>query len=327
MIFYIITIILALAGFIVTAFIRHHKKIGRPLYCPLKSDCNFVVYSTHSTFLGMDVTNFGLAYYGITATLFTFLAIFPSQMPGYLFMIGFLLALFAVIFSAYLIMIQFLAIRQWCFWCLLSAVISVALLISAATALHANLYQVLIEYRTILATMHILAAALGVGVVLVTDLFFISFLRDSKISLGEADVLEILQQAVWAILGVLIVTGVALSIPVSADYLVQTKFIAKVIIIGVIVVNGAVLNLRIAPKLVKASLAGDSTETAHSLTHLRQMAFAFCTVSIVSWICAFVLVSVRQLPLSVGQILGIYAALIFLKVIGSQILAHRTIRA
>ncbi len=320
---YIITIVLALIGFITASAIRHSKKIGRPMVCPLDSDCDSVIHSSYSKFFGVDVTNFGLVYYGVTATLYALFAIFSSQIPDWLFVIGFLLTTFAVIFSFYLIIIQFLIIREWCFWCLVSAFISVGLLISSAFALGPNLHQFLYEYKNIIVVLHALSAALGVGTVMVTDIFFMKFLQDQKISPGESEILDTLSQVVWFALGMLILTGVALFLPSSIAHLAKTKFIAKVVIVGVIVVNGILLNLLIAPKLIKISFGGESTDHPNELRHLRKMAFAFGAVSIVSWIATFILGSVRSLSLSVGQILGIYLAIILVAIIGSQIFDRR----
>jgi uncharacterized membrane protein len=115
MIAYIITIIFGIIGFAITTGIRHHKKIGKPLVCPLNSDCNSVVYSSHSKFLGVDVTNLGLFYYGAIVCLYSTYVLFPGIAPDYLYVIGFLMTVTAVIFSVYLIIIQFLVIREWCF--------------------------------------------------------------------------------------------------------------------------------------------------------------------------------------------------------------------
>jgi uncharacterized membrane protein len=181
MIAYIITIIFGIIGFAITTGIRHHKKIGKPLVCPLNSDCNSVVYSSHSKFLGVDVTNLGLFYYGAIVCLYSTYVLFPGIAPDYLYVIGFLMTVTAVIFSVYLIIIQFLVIREWCFWCLMSALASIVLLISSGFALGSNLQVLLGEYKTIIVIAHALSAALGVGTVIVTDVFFMKFLKDIKL--------------------------------------------------------------------------------------------------------------------------------------------------
>lgn len=321
MINYGIVIILALFGFIVASMIRHKKRVGQPLVCPIDSDCDSVVHSSYGKFLGFDVATLGIAYYGVIATLYAVFIAFTGSIPDYLYVVGFLLSTGAVVFSLYLIIVQFLVIREWCFWCIISAITSIGLLVASAISMGDQLKFFLLEYKTIIVILHAFAAALGVGTVLVTDVFFMKFLKDYKISRSESDVLDTLSQVVWFALGLLILTGVALYIPTSLAYLAKTKFVAKLVVVGVIVVNGVLLNLLVAPKLVKISFDGNTGDTDHN--HLRKLAFAFGGVSIVSWVVTFILGSVRSIPLSVGAILGVYVFLLLGAVIGSQIFEYR----
>ena len=323
MISYIITIIIALIGFVIASTIRHKKKVGQPLVCPIGFDCESVVYSTYSKFFGIDVTTLGVAYYGFIAALYGFFIVFAGSLPDYLYVIGFLLSVGAVVFSIYLMIVQTLVIREWCFWCVLSAVTSVALLIASGSALGSHLHTFLLEYKTVIVVLHALSASLGVGTVIVTDVFFMKFLKDYKISASEADILDTLSQVVWFALGLLILTGVALFLPTSAEYLAKTKFVAKVVILGVVIVNGVLLNLFVAPKLIKISFGEEPQDYPHELHSLRKFAFAFGAVSMVSWICTFILGSLRSLPLSVAALLLIYLFLILCAVIGSQVFEYK----
>lgn len=320
---YIITIIIALVGFVLAAMIRHKKKVGQPLVCPIGFDCESVVNSSYGKFFGFDIATIGVGYYGLIVALYGFFLLLPNLVPDYLYVVGFLLSVGAVVFSIYLIIIQALVIREWCLWCILSAVTSIALLIASGIALGSNLHVFLLEYKSAIVILHALAAALGMGTVLVTDVFFMKFLKDYKISQSESDILDTLSQIVWFALGMLILTGIALYIPAASEYLMKTKFVAKLFIVGVITVNGVLLNLLVAPKLVKISFGEESVDHPGELHHLRKMAFAFGGVSIVSWLSVFILGSLRSLPLSVGAILGIYVALVLAAVIGSQIFDHK----
>lgn len=326
MILYGITIFIALCGFIIASMIRHKKKVGQKLVCPIGADCESVVYSSYGKFFGIDIANMGILYYGGIATLYGFFMIFAGKLPDYLYVIGFLLSVGAVVFSLYLVIVQTLVIRQWCFWCILSAIISLALVIVSGAALGANLYTFLYEYKTVIVVFHALAAALGVGTVLVTDVFFMKFLKDYRITESESDILDTLSQVVWFALGLLILTGVGLFLPTSMEYLAKTKFVAKVVIVGVIAVNGVLLNLFVAPKLVKISFGQDSVEHPHEFRHLRRMALAFGGVSIVSWIATFVLGSIRSLPFSVPALLMMYTFLILCAVIGGLIFDYKISR-
>jgi uncharacterized membrane protein len=323
MISYYLVILFAIIGFIIATTIRHKKKIGQPMVCPLGSDCNSVIYSSYSKFFGVDVVTTGLVYYGVIGSLYAYFVLFPQSIPDYLYVIGFLLTVIAVIFSIYLIIVQTLVIREICFWCMLSALVSLGLLMASGFALGPSLPALLLEYKTIIVILHALAAALGVGTVLVTDIFFMKFLKDYRISQGESEILDTLSQVVWFALGMLILTGIALFIPASAELLLKTKFLAKVVIVGVVVVNGVLLNLLIAPKLIKISFGEILVKESGQMHHLRRLAFAFGAVSIVSWLATFILGSLRALPFSTLEILLGYMGIILIAVIGSQLFDYQ----
>jgi uncharacterized membrane protein len=104
---YFFTALFGLIGFIIASVIRHKKKVGQALVCPLGSDCNSVVYSSYSKFFGIDIATLGICYYGFITSLYTFFALFPSiDIPDYWYVIGFLLSVLAVIFSIFLIIVQ-----------------------------------------------------------------------------------------------------------------------------------------------------------------------------------------------------------------------------
>lgn len=323
---YIITLLFALAGFIIATIIRHKKKVGQPLVCPLGSDCNSVIYSSYSKFFGIDIATVGLIYYGLISGLYIVVIFFSAQIPVWILMVGFLLSVLAVIFSIFLLIVQFLVIKEWCFWCILSAVASTGLLIASGASLGGHLFPFLIEYKTVIVILHALSAALGVGTVLVTDVFFMKFLKDFIISKSESEILDTLSQVVWFALGMLLLTGVALFLPTSAAYLAKSKFVAKVFVVGVIAVNGVLLNLFIAPKLMKISFRENSVGYPGELHHLRRYAYAFGAVSLISWITSFVLGSLRSLPFSSGQLILGYCALLIVAVIGSQYMDYRNSR-
>src|SRR5690606_25912327 len=125
----------------------------------------------------------------------------------------------AVIFSAYLITIQLFVIKEWCTWCLGSAFVSVGMLISASVGFD-GIRMLFLEYKTIIVILHAMLAALGLGTVLITDIFFMKFLSDYEISPGESEVLDTLSQVVWFALAVLILTGIALFLPATSTLLI-----------------------------------------------------------------------------------------------------------
>ena len=321
---YLVTFLLSIIGFSIASFVRNKKKKQSPLVCPLGSHCDSVIYSRYSNFLGFDIATLGMIYYGGIGLLYGFFMFAPIIIPSFVILAGFLLTILAVIFSAYLLFIQFFIIKEWCTWCLASAFVSISMLVTASIGFDA-VRTLFLEYKTIIVILHAMSAALGLGTVIITDISLMKFLSDYKISKGESAVLDMFSQVVWVALGLLILTGIALFVPASGTYLASTKFLAKVVIVGVITINGLLLNLLVAPKLIDIAF-GKVTTSGEKHHFLRKSAFAFGAVSIVSWFAAFIFGMLRSIPLSVGGILLIYVGVVVLAVLVSQIVEYRIAR-
>ncbi len=321
---YGIVAIIALFGFIISTVIRHTKKVGQTLVCPLDFNCDSVIHSSYSKFFGIDVATLGIIYYGGITSLYAFFWLFPSILPESVHLIGFFLSVLAVLFSLLLLTIQAIVIREWCFWCIVSAFISGAILIISTMTLGENLQFLLLKYQAIISVVHMLVVGLGVGAALVVDLFFIKFLKDYRISYSESNVLNGLSQIIWLALGILLITAFAIFFPLSIAYLAKTKFIAKLFVVGVIVINWILMNLIIMPKLVKASF--DGTGDTPDLQNLRRSAHTFGVLSLVSWIVMFILSMVRSTPFSSGQIIAGYSILVIVIVIIVQYIDYRTMQ-
>ncbi|OGN03307.1 MAG: hypothetical protein A2655_00560 [Candidatus Yanofskybacteria bacterium RIFCSPHIGHO2_01_FULL_43_42] len=118
---YVIIIFVAFSGFLLAAYIRHKKVSKETLVCPLRSNCETVIFSDYSKFFGVPVELLGMAYYFAVAAVYgVFLAI-PVDMPQFAVFGIFSLTVAAFIFSFYLTLVQAFALKQWCTWCLVSA--------------------------------------------------------------------------------------------------------------------------------------------------------------------------------------------------------------
>src|SRR3989338_8515952 len=118
---YVIIIFVAFSGFLLAAYIRHKKVSKETLVCPLKSDCETVVFSDYSRFFGVPVELLGMAYYLMVAVAYGVFLAAPVSMPQFVVFGIFSLTVIAFLFSLYLTFIQAFALKQWCTWCLVSA--------------------------------------------------------------------------------------------------------------------------------------------------------------------------------------------------------------
>jgi hypothetical protein len=159
---------------------------------------------------------------------------------------------------------------------------------------------------------------IGLGAVTMTDVFFFRFLKDNKITFEEKGNLDTLTRVIWAGLAVLFVSGIFLVLGDSARLLSSDKFLLKVVVIGVVALNGLVLNFYLSPRLHYMTLEGQTHERT-----LRRVAFALGGVSIFSWYSAFFLGSFRSIPVALGQGIFLYM-LALLCVVGiSQTIENR----
>lgn len=125
---YSIIISLSSAGFLIVIYIRHHKNnVEAALVCPLRANCDLVIHSNYSKFLGIPVELLGLLYYLFVMVIYTTFLVFPKTAVSLLIALVHLASITAFAFSAYLTMVQAFAIKNWCTWCLISAAISVSI--------------------------------------------------------------------------------------------------------------------------------------------------------------------------------------------------------
>lgn len=142
---YVFPIVIAIAGFLLARYIYTKKKKKEKLVCLLDSDCDAVVHSRYSTFLGVPLEIYGMIYFTLIA-LFLFSSLFISQLNSPFFQIIIFVATFAsCLFSLYLASIQIILIKQWCMWCLISTILNVLLFTATMFASSLNIKGLVIN--------------------------------------------------------------------------------------------------------------------------------------------------------------------------------------
>ncbi|TSC67666.1 MAG: hypothetical protein G01um101472_351 [Parcubacteria group bacterium Gr01-1014_72] len=116
-------IALGVVGFAIAYYIRRKKRLYAPLTCPLGSECDTVIHSRYSTILDIPVELLGAYYYTLITLAHTAFLFFPAL--GTPFVNALLLGTTttALAFSFYLTVIQLIALKKLCTWCLISATI------------------------------------------------------------------------------------------------------------------------------------------------------------------------------------------------------------
>jgi len=161
------------------------------------------------------------------------------------------------------------------------------------------------EYRNHLIILHIVAVVFGMGAALISDVLFNFYGHDKILSDSELRKLTKLSRIVWAALWVIVLSGIGIFFSNPAFYIASAKFLSKMTIVLVIVVNGYLLARIVQPHLFNPGFLTDEKERK-----TRRAAFSFGAISLVSWISAFSLAIPDSLPYSYVEIMSVYAILL-----------------
>ncbi len=317
--FYIINIFLGFIGFLLALYLAHKKRRRTEHFiCPLRGNCHAVIYSHFSKFFNIPIEYLGLLYYAVTALSYGLLATLPGLDKSFTTFL-FFISTFALVFSFYLTFIQFFTLRKLCTWCLLSAILCALIFGFLLASSSEMLIPILSAWKPWILLLHVVAMAVGLGAATLADLFFFKFLRDFRISEMESAVLQTFSQVIWLALGLIVMTGLGLFLPDSASLLVSDKFLMKMFVVFVIIINGAFLNLFIAPRFLQLQF-GKHHHQPGELVRTRQLAFLFGPISVVSWYVAFVLGMLEKAPASLQVMSKWYLALMIVAVLFGQII-------
>lgn len=176
-------------------------------------------------------------------------------------------------------------------------------------------------YKYISVIVHVFSVIAGMGAALVSDVLFNVFIKDKKINPTENKVLSTLSSIVWVSLIFIVLSGIALFLSNPSVYAVSTKFLAKMSIVGFIILNGMLFQSIVHPALSKMNFK--DVNPNHKYVKIRKWSFAFGAISVVSWLSAFILGSFSALPFAYHELLGVFFFVIAGAVIVSQVIEHR----
>ena len=122
-----IIILCAFGGVSIALYIHRKKRLHEPLTCPIGHSCDPVIHSRFSRFMDMPVEILGVLYYTIIVVAYLLFLFAPSLAQTVPSLILFALSALAFLFSLYLIVVQLFILRQWCTWCIISALLCTAI--------------------------------------------------------------------------------------------------------------------------------------------------------------------------------------------------------
>ena len=321
----IFIIFTAAGGFLLSLYILYVKHCGKPMVCPTGSSCDTVIYSEYSKFFGIPLEYLGVLYYGILIATYITLITSPGSIHQIIISAVLLSTSGAFLFSLYLTSIQAFVLKQWCMWCILSAVFSTTIFIVSLSSLSKGT-AFLIKIQPILFTANIFAFALGVGAATIASVLFFKFLKDRIISKRETNILKTISQVIWLSIAILILTEFALYLPETVTLNSSSQFLAKIFAIIVITVTGVIINLIILPRLIAVPFNVMKDKALADFIRLRKIIFIVGAVAISSWYFAFILGTLPELSFKFSSLIAMYALLLLSSITISLIVERKISR-
>lgn len=271
-------------------------------------------------FLEVPLEKIIMGYFICTSLVYSSMLIFGFTLPE----LDLALLLFSGIITLLLIynLVTVFAIAKWFSWrvflfLILSSVIS-ALMMARPEVIGLSLLQDALPYTV---TVHLLGLVLGLGGALILDVMIFHFLNNFKISTREAVIMHLLSQMIVLGLILLFVSGVAILFTDLHGYLENPRFLMKMTVVGVVALNGVVLNIYVAPQMELISLREEDRESNQTLV---KVSFIVGAVSAISWMSAFFLAMIGVLEtFSYVTLLAAYLLLLAIAISGGLFTKHR----
>ncbi len=158
--------------------------------------------------------------------------------------------------------------------------------------------------------LHVIAVVCAMGAAFAADILFNFYRADKKLSRMEMSTLAILSRIVWYGLFIIVISGFVIFLSDVARYLASAKFLAKMTIVGILIVNGIVLD-----RYVWRHMLHGGFFTARREARARTVAFICGAISIISWISALTLGMLHELSSSYNTIMIVYGIIVTIGII------------
>lgn len=174
------------------------------------------------------------------------------------------------------------------------------------------------EIKVPATIVHVLSVVIGMGSALLSDILFNFYAKDKRLNKTERTTLEILSKVVWVSLAFIVVSGIVIFLSDTDKYIASTKFMAKMTILCVLVLNGYILQLYTWKHLLRPEFF-----TAKREAGARKVSFVGGAVSVISWLSVCLLGVLDSLPMSYLYIVGIYVGVILMGIFVALYLEDR----
>ncbi len=165
--------------------------------------------------------------------------------------------------------------------------------------------EFLVNAKPLITVVHVISVVFGMGAALMSDILFTFYGKDRKLSVTEVSTLRILSNVVWISLVVITLSGAGLFFSNVPKYLASVKFLVKMSIMIVLLLNGFVLHRHVSEQMALPHFL-----TSPHFAATRRLAFACGAISVISWIALCTLGVLDSVSVSYGVLMASYGAVI-----------------
>ncbi|HMS22457.1 MAG TPA: hypothetical protein PKA38_01715 [Candidatus Levybacteria bacterium] len=170
----------------------------------------------------------------------------------------------------------------------------------------------------IILGIHIVGVVIGFGGAIVTDILFLKFIKDGKIVSYELNILATMSKIIWTGILLICISGLFILLSDIDRYTHSAKFLLKMFVVWVIVINGLFLNFVVTPKLPTINFR-DVSHLGDKTKNIRKLVFVSGAISATSWWTVFILGMLRVSPASFLVLLSFYLLIVITAIIGSLV--------
>ena len=153
--------------------------------------------------------------------------------------------------------------------------------------------------------VHAIAASIGLGAVFTTDYVMMQFIKNGRIGESQVKVMKALSEVIWIALTGLILSGIYLAVT-KIGVLESSKFLLKMVVVGVLFINGLFLNFFVTPRMTRIAFHEGDILPHDEPDSVRKIAMTAGGISAFSWLLAFLLGKFYSIPLSIAEGIGAY---------------------
>ncbi len=179
-------------------------------------------------------------------------------------------------------------------------------------------FALLSVIKTPVTILHILSVVVGMGAALSSDVLFAFYSKDKKLNPTELKTLTALSHMVLFGLIFIILTGTMLFLSNVPQYLVSVKFLVKMTIVVILLINGFILHTYIWKHLTRKGFL-----TLKREGFIRKVSFACGAISIISWIFILILGVLHSVSVTYSFLIALYLVVLMCGISTALLIEHK----